>query len=182
MTAIDDAAETLARALRPPHPPHAYGWGPLVEPCRAALIELVAAGWTPPAGQAGTENERLRAEIAGLTARLDDLNRHLDRLTTEEMAFSAFRGLLVQLAHPCGRNPLRLDAGRSYSAAEIQAWLVRLLATADKRADAARRQRARQLAQQATRADRAQMALFEAAPAPVGVERVPVAAARAAGL
>lgn len=113
---------------------------------------------------------------------LDDMTRHLDRLITEEMAFREFRGLLVQLAHPCGRNPLRLDAGRQYTAAEIQAWLVRLLDAADKRADAARQQRARQLAQQAARTEHAQTALFDAPAAASGVERIAASAARAAGL
>lgn len=113
---------------------------------------------------------------------LDDLTRHLDRLITEEMAFREFRGLLVQLAHPCGRNPLRLDSERQYTAAEIQAWLVRLLDAADKRADAARRQRSRQLAQQAARAEHAQEALFEAPAAASGVERIAASAARAVGL
>lgn len=112
----------------------------------------------------------------------DDMARHLDRLITEEMAFREFRGLLVQLAHPCGRNPLRLDSERQYTAAEIQAWLVRLLDAADKRADAARRQRARQLAQQAARAEHAQTALFEPVADPRVVECVPVSAAKAAGL
>lgn len=124
----------------------------------------------------------LRGEIERQQARVDDMTRHLDRLITEEMAFREFRGLLVQLAHPCGRNPLRLDSERQYTAAEIQAWLVRLLDAADKRADAARRQRARQLAQQAARAESAQTALFEPVAGPRVVERVPVSAAKAAGL
>ena len=127
-------------------------------------------------------SRELRDELARQQSRPDDLTRHLDRLITEEMAFGEFRGLLVQLAHPCGRNPLRLDPGRQYTAAEIQGWLVRLLDAADGRADAKRRQRERQLAQQATRVERAQMTLFEPPAAVVGLERITAAAAKAAGL
>lgn len=181
MTAIDDAAEALAKALRPTDPPYAHGWGVLVDPCHAALLELVAAGWTPPS-DGSDDTSRLRAEVAGLSAQLDDLNRHIDRLTTEEMAFSEFRHLLVQLAHPAGRNPLRLDSDRQYTAADIQALLVRLLDFADKRADGARRQREKQSADWRRQRERTQLALFEPAAAVRDVERVPSASAAAVGL
>lgn len=180
MTALDDAAEILAKALRPQQPPHAHGWGVLATPCRDALLELVAAGWTPP-GE-GDENKRLRADIGRLSARLDDLNRHLDRLATEESAFAEFRGLVVQAAHPAGRDPLHLDPARPYSADEVQARLVRLLDAADKRADAARRQSETQARDRAARAERTQLALFEPAASVRGVEQVPAAAASAVGL
>jgi hypothetical protein len=161
MTALDDGAETLAKALRPP----AHGWGALAEPCQGALLELVAAGWTPPGSEGCDEQKRPRAETGRLSARLGDLSRHLDRLATEEMAFREFRGLLVQVAHPAGRNPLGLDPGRDYSASEVQAWVVRLLDVADRRAERARRQVARNAAERQAKRERVQLALF--APEPV---------------
>jgi len=182
VTAIDDAAETLAKALRPTTPPHAHGWGALTGPCRTALLELVAAGWTPPSAEGGSEQERLRAEIGQLTARLDDLGRHLTRLTVEEQAFGAFRGLLVQVAHPAGRNVLRLEDGRAYSKQEVQAWVVRLLDAADKRAETARTAAAENRARREAERERTQVALFEPASRSVSVERVPVGVAEAAGL
>jgi len=182
MTALDDAAETLAKALRPTSPAHAHGWGALTEPCRAAALELLAAGWTPPSAEGGSEQERLRAEIRRLAARLDDQAAHLTRLVTQDRAFSEFRGLLVQVAHPAGRNVLRLEDGRAYSKQEVQAWVVRLLDAADKRAEAARTAAAENRARREAERERTQVALFEPASRSVSVERVPVGAAEAAGL
>lgn len=182
MTALDDGAEVLAKSLRPKHPPHAHGWRGLVGPCRDALLDLVSDGWTPPGEPDESENDRLREEITRQARRLEDLGRRVDQLTTEERAFGEIRGLLVQLAHPCGRDLLGLEPDRTYTAAEVQAWLVRLLDTADKRAEAVRRQSARLGEERAARTERAQAALFEPAAAVRDIERVPSAVAQAVGL
>jgi len=182
VTAIDDATETLAKALRPTTPAHTHGWGALAKPCRTAMLELVAAGWTPPSAEGGSAQERLRAEIGRLTARLDEQAGHLARLVIEERASGEFRGLLVQVAHPAGRNVLRLDGQRTYTAGEVLAWVARLLDAADRRAQGARDHAARNEADMRALREQAQLALFEPAPAPVSVERVPAGAAEAAGL
>jgi len=180
MTNIDAAAEQLARALRPTDPPHAYGWGVLVQPCRDALLGLIDAGWTPPA--AGSEQGGLRVEIAALAARVDDLNRHVDRLAAQERALAEFRGAIVQAAHPCGRNPLGLDSGHAYSAGDIQTLLVRLLDAADRRAESSRRHSAKQDADRAAKQERTQAALFEVPGTARRTDLVPAEAAQRAGL
>jgi len=160
---LDEGATLLAAAMRPDrHIP----WGPLAGPAQDALRDLVAAGWTPPAGRADDENTKLRSALEKAQARIDELNGHLDRVCGELAALEEFRHIVVGVALDPSTAALKADAPARFNGKQVRDLVGKLLDRADKAAESARRRQATRAAGRPARAERAQLALFGVEPAP----------------
>lgn len=168
---LHEGATLLAAALRPNrHIP----WGPLAGAAQEALRDLQAAGWTAPGGAVDDENAKLRAALEQAQMRVDNLNGHLDRARGELAALEEFRHAVVGVALDPATAGLPADAAPRFNGRQVRDLFGELLAKADRAAESARKRQAKQAADWAARAGRAQQALFGVEPAPA-VQDVAVA-------
>lgn len=120
------------------------GWGRRVPAARAAVLDLIAAGWTMP-GE-GAADERLRQTVLAQQEQIRQLGEHATRKEAELDAAEAFRlkflgilfGLRDGFAHKSEAARIADEPEPTYTAEQILKWLDNMLDRSDKAAEKAK--------------------------------------------
>jgi hypothetical protein len=93
--AIDDAATLIATSVNAAFKQRHGGWGQYTPAAQAAVLDLLAAGWTPPG--ADTPDTRLRDLVAEQQAQIDRLSEQNHRQYAQTVAAEAYREKAFQV-------------------------------------------------------------------------------------
>jgi hypothetical protein len=139
--AIHDAGTLIATSVNAAVKQRHTGWGAYTPAADAAVLDLIAAGWTMP-GE-GTADERLRETILDQQAHISQLGEHAARKEAELDAAEAFRlkflGILAALRDGfAAKSEAALLADEpepTYTGKQILKWLDNMLDRSDKAAE-----------------------------------------------
>jgi hypothetical protein len=169
--AIGDAGTLIATSVNAAVKQRHTGWGAYTPAADAAVLDLIAAGWTMP-GE-GAADERLRQTILNQQAQIRRLGEHADRKEAELAAAEAFRtkflGILFALRDGfAAKSEKAFLAGEpepTYTGEQILKWLDNMLDRSDKAAEKTTSLAAKQAEKTKSKpaATDAQDGLFEAA-------------------
>lgn len=173
--AIHDAGTLIATSVHAATEQRHTGWGAYAPAADAAVLDLIAAGWTMP-GE-GAADGRLRETILDQQAQIRRLGEHAARAEAELDAAEAFRlkflgilfGLRDGFAQRTAQARINHEPEPTYTGEQILKWLDNMLDRSDKAAEKTKTKSlaAKQAEKETTAkpaATDAQDGLFEAAP------------------